>query len=237
MQEFEEIMQSLTDMRSRFDTGFSLSDRNYIERLYASLLNKTIRKSGCLDCYRDAYLELYHYLKNQGKMPKKPNYVLKAGVVIHPKGTNEFYANTNIPDEVAEKHLAEHPESINDFSVFPADYKARIAARAGGDAVLSVDADELAEDFKSAVAKISQLESELAATKQELDNANAALEEAKAANTAAETSDDDGALSMEVETLRSDLATANEEIAALKKELEEAKAGTTSRRKSAKTSE
>lgn len=122
-------MSRLTDMRSRFDSGFSSSDRSYIEQLYRSLLNKTVRRSGCADCYRDAFLEIYTYLKRTGKMPTKPNYVLKAGVIVHPNGTNQFYANANIPDEVAEKRLAEYPESISDFLSYPSDYLARVEAR------------------------------------------------------------------------------------------------------------
>ncbi len=247
MHDYEELMSRLSEMRSRFDDGFSSSDRNFIERLYASMLNKKVRKSGCSDCFRDAYIELYHYLKKEGKMPNKPNYVLKAGVVIHPRGTNEFYANTNIPDEVAEAHLAKFPDAINDFLTFPADYKLRVASRKNGEVPVSTNNDELAEDYKAAVEKIKSLEAVLAdarreeeETKKDLEKVTAQLEEAKAALENAgegDGSDDDGTLSMENETLKADLASANEEIASLKAQLEEAKAASAPKKRGPKTTE
>lgn len=246
MLEYEELMSRLSEMRSRFDMGFSPSDRNYIEKLYASLLNKKVRKSGCSDCYRDAYIELYHYLKNEGKMPNKPNYVLKAGVVIHPKGTNDFYANTNVPDEIAEAHLAQFPKAINDFLSYPSDYKARIEARKNGETPVSAENGELSEAYEASVAKIKSLEGviadakrELEETKETLAKTTAELEAAKAAmeNAAEDGDDDDGTLSMENETLKADLEAANAEIASLKAELEEAKAGSASKKKAAKSAE
>lgn len=233
-------------MRSRFDTGFSYSDRTLIEKLYASLLNKKVRKSGCNDCFRDAYIELYHYLKNEGKMPNRPNYVLKAGVVIHPKGTNDFYANTNIPDEIAEAHLAQFPHAINDFLSYPSDYKARVEARKNGEAPASVDNSELAEAYEASVARIKSLEGviadstrELEETKEALAKKTAELETAKATmeSVAGDGGDDDGSLAMENETLKADLASANAEIAALKAELEEAKAASGTKRRTAKSAE
>lgn len=72
MEEYEIIMSRLTDMRSRFDSGFSSSDRSYIEQLYRSLLNKTVRRSGCADCYRDAFLEFTLISKEQEKCLLNP---------------------------------------------------------------------------------------------------------------------------------------------------------------------
>jgi len=246
MYDYEELMNRLSEMRSRFDKGFSPSDRAYIERLYASLLNKKVRKSGCSDCYRDAYIELYHYLKNEGKMPNRPNYVLKAGVVIHPKGTNEFYANTNIPDEIAEAHLAQHPNAINDFLFYPSDYLARIEARKNGEVPATTDDGELSAALHSAQKELEETKAaldetklQLAAKEKEVEDVKAILkdaqkelEETKAAldETSHGEVDEDGSLTMENETLKADLEAANAEIASLKAQLEEAKASAPKRR-------
>lgn len=242
MQDYESIMNSLTEMRSRFDDGFSTSDREYIETLYAKLLSKKVRRSGCKDCYRDAYLEIYSYLKKERKMPKKPNYVLKAGVVIHPQGTNKFYANANIPDEVAEEHLAKFPNAIDSFAVYPADYALRVEARKNGEAPTPEDVEALANAYQEAKAARKEAENaleatkaELEATKTELEAVKANLEEATA--NAGDGGSDDGAFAMEVETLKADLASAKEENEALKKELEELKAASTKKKTTAKAAE
>lgn len=209
MEDYGVIMSRLTEMRSRYDNGFSSSDRSYIERLYRMLLDKPIRKTGCADCYRDAYIEVFTYLKRTGKMPTKPNYVLKAGVIVHPNGTNQFYANANIPDEVAEKRLAEYPESISDFLSYPSDYLARVEARKNGEESAPTDLEAMSAAYKEAVEERNAATIEIAAKKQE------------------------------IETLKSDLEAANAENAALKKELEEVKAaaGTTTKKRGAKSAE
>ena len=241
MEDYGVIMSRLTEMRSRYDNGFSSSDRSYIERLYRMLLDKPIRKTGCADCYRDAYIEVFTYLKRTGTMPTKPNYILKAGVIVHPNGTNKFYANANIPDEVAEKRLAEYPESISDFLSYPSDYLARVEARKNGEVSAPTDLEAMSAAYKEAVEErnaatieIETLKAKLALTEDELASVKKQLEDQPTAS-----ADDDGALSMEIETLKSDLEAANAENAALKKELEgvKAAAGTTTKKRGAKSAE
>lgn len=239
MEEYEVVMSRLTEMRSRYDSGFSSSDRLYIENLYPALLGKRVRRTGCGDCYRDAFIEIYTYLKRTGTMPTKPNYILKAGVVIHPRGTNQFYANNNIPDNIAEEHLAQFPEAIEDFKSYPIDYLARVEARKNGEAPSTDDAEALAaalqkEKAVSAEVKkaLDDAHTELAAAKEEL----AQLKE----QSASQGGDDDAisSLSMENETLKADLETANNEIAELKKTIEELKAvSTTTKKRAAKSAE
>ena len=81
-------------------------------------------------------------------MPKKSNYSLKPGIIVHPQGTNKFYANNNIPDDVAEEYLAKFPANIIEFASYPADYIARVEARKNGNSIDSVDADTLLASYK-----------------------------------------------------------------------------------------
>lgn len=237
MTEYEELMNRLTEMRSRYDSGFSSSDRSCITHLYGILLSKTIARVGCRDCYRDAFIEIYTYLKKTGKMPTKPNYILKAGVVIHPKGTNQFYANSNIPDKIAELHLAEYPNAIVDFQSYPSDYLARVEARKNGEEPEVVDTEALQHSYEEAKAKLEQITKDLEAANAEIASLK---EELKTQAETTSSSDDDGSLSIEVETLKADLEAANAEIASLKEELEKAKSASTataSRKQSAKSAE
>lgn len=242
MTEYEELMNRLTEMRGRYDSGFSSSDRSYIESLYGKLLNKTVRRVGCSDCYRDAFIEIYSYLKKTGTMPIKPNYVLKAGVIIHPKGTNQFYANSNIPDKIAEEHLAEFPNSIVDFQSYPSNYLDRVEARKNGKEDTTIDSKALTQAYEEVKAKLDETTKSLNAKNEELKTANAEIASLKAELEvkATSASDEDGSLSMEIETLKSDLETANAEIASLKEELEKAKSAsttTTSKKQSAKSAD
>lgn len=246
MEDYGVIMGRLSEMRSRYENGFSSSDRSYIERLYRMLLNKPIRKTGCADCYRDAFIEVFTYLKRIGTMPTKPNYILKAGVVVHPNGTNKFYANANIPDEVAEQRLAEYPEAIADFLCYPSDWQARVEARKNGEEMAPTDIEAVQALYREAVEDGKKTHAELTTKIEELENLKmklavtenqlASVKEQLAAQLTS-TCDDDGSLSMENETLKADLETAQAEIAALKQQLEDAKVATTTKRRTPKTTE
>ena len=125
MLEYEETMVLLEEMKAHFYYGFTSSERGTIENLYNSICMKPIRRNGCSDCYRDAYIEIVTTLKRLGKMPKTPLYVLKAGVVLHDFGSADFYTLGNIPEEYAEKRLGKRPDDIKYFEQYPADWKER----------------------------------------------------------------------------------------------------------------
>lgn len=127
MKGYEETMELLSSMKAHFDDGFTSSERSTIEYLYSLVCTKHVRRNGCGDCYRDAYIEIYTKLKRLGKMVKTPNYVLKAGALIHPFGTSEFYTLNNIPDDVAEKYLGQYPAQISLFEKYPSDWRERAA--------------------------------------------------------------------------------------------------------------
>ena len=81
MMSYEEAVQVLEEMGSRYHTGFSARDKAVIERLYETVLSMKFRKTSCADCYRDVYIEVYNYLKKTGKMEER-KYKLRRGVLF-----------------------------------------------------------------------------------------------------------------------------------------------------------
>lgn len=200
MADYEKTLKTLEEMRSRFESGFSSSDREIIELLYLQVCNKRVRNTGCRDCYRDAYIEIRSKLKNLGTMPKKSNYVLKAGAIIHPQGTSKFYSLNNCPDDVAEELLAKYPSEISKFESFPTDWESRVKARKEG-TVVEPTKDELKAEIDKLNATIEAREKE--------------IEELKVAASA------ESEAAIEIETLKADLAEANEKLEACKAEAQE----------------
>ncbi len=199
MADYEKTLKTLEEMRSRFESGFSSSDRVTIEQLYLQICGKRVRNTGCRDCYRDAYIEIRSKLKILGKMPKKANYVLKAGAIIHPQGTSKFYSLNNCPDEVAEELLAKFPSEISKFETFPTDWESRVKARKEGTAV-----EPTKEELKA-----------------EIDKLNAAIETKEKEIEELKTAADNSEAEIEIETLKADLATANEKLENCKAEAQE----------------
>lgn len=166
MDEYESTLSTIEEMRSRYDSGFSSSDKETIKRLYYHVCGKTVRNTGCNDCYRDAFIEIRATLKRLGTMPKTSNYVLKNGVLFHPQGTTTFYVLDTITDEVAETELAKNPDFINKLAKYPTDYAERAKARAAGNAF---EEDDTVTSLKKQVAllkgQLAEKEAEIAALK------------------------------------------------------------------------
>lgn len=125
----EEVRSEFQVMKSHFKGGFSYKEQQYIESIYIRLFNKPMQKrSGCQDCYRDAFILISNKLKSMTEMPKESPYKLKAGVVASSFGSSDFYV-LEMPEEAAEKWLHEFPERINQFQKFPEDWQERVNAR------------------------------------------------------------------------------------------------------------
>lgn len=125
----EEVRSEFQVMKSHFKGGFSYKEQQYIESIYIRLFNKPMQKrSGCQDCYRDAFILISNKLKTMTEMPKESPYKLKAGVVASSFGSSNFYV-LDMPKEAAEKWLHEFPERINQFQKFPEDWQDRVNAR------------------------------------------------------------------------------------------------------------
>lgn len=108
-------------------TTFSTSEKAEIEKLYPVVLDRNFVKTSCNDCYRDAVYEMYSYIRINGRMKEKTNYKLKNGALLQMSfGSDEFYTNANLTDEVAEKYLAKYPERINLFAIYPNNWEKRV---------------------------------------------------------------------------------------------------------------
>lgn len=119
--QIEEARNKVAELRGRFDAPFSSSDKETIGNLYWEVLRKTLRPTNCQQCYHDALIEIYLYLKNNNKMKQKTNYRMRAGYIINsPKFDNgKVYSNDNLTDEVAERYLAQFPKSVSMFEALP----------------------------------------------------------------------------------------------------------------------
>lgn len=186
MGSYEETMLQLTEMKSRYDSGFSYSDKQLLESLNRLIFGKGITNTGCNDCYRDAYIIIMNHLKKIKTMPAKPNYILKAGALIHPAGTSKFYTNALPSDDIAEEHLSKFPADIIKFAHYPADYEQRVEAyKARKQAELS-DSNKSSEGNSDDIEQPSLQDSpssdnELSAKDEEISGLKARLAEAEEA--------------------------------------------------------
>lgn len=116
-----EAKQIIGELRGRFDAPFSSSDKSVIGELYNEVLGKTFKPTSCQNCYHDALLEVYNYIKKNNRMAEKSNYRLKAGAIINCPNFNKgkVYCNDNLTDEVASAFLAEYPEQEVLFQKIP----------------------------------------------------------------------------------------------------------------------
>lgn len=232
MSEYQDTMNKLEEMRSRFDGGFSSSDRQFLDKLHYLLFVKAITNTGCSDCYRDAYILCVNKLKRLKSMPNKPNYILKAGAMIHPVGTSKFYTNP-ITDEVAEDWLSKYPNQIGMFAEYPEDWEERVAnytetqkaERCAEGEESGVD-EKASEELEAVKAELQAEKDENTALKAELESAKALLAEAEA-KIAEKPEDNAVVVNEELEKAKTEIAELKEENAKLKTDNRALKAANT----------
>ena len=118
------LVLEMVDKLKRLGDKVSLSssDKSDIELMFHEVLGRTFTKTSCGDCYRDAVIEMYSYLKRYGKL--KNGVLLQVGF-----GSSEMYTNNNLTDEAAERYLAENPKGIVFFASTPSDWEKRVERR------------------------------------------------------------------------------------------------------------
>ena len=65
---FDSAVILIDELRARIETGFSNQDKEAIVSLYKEVLYKDFVRTSCSDCYKDAFIEIYNYVKKEGKM-------------------------------------------------------------------------------------------------------------------------------------------------------------------------
>lgn len=120
----EDAKTIVEELKGRFDAPFSSSDKVRIVRLYWEVLGKEFKPTSCQQCYHDALIEVYLYLKKYNKMKAKCNYRMRAGFIIScPRFANgKIYTNDNLSDDVAEEYLAQFPKNVDMFQQLPKDF-------------------------------------------------------------------------------------------------------------------
>ena len=200
MLSYIEVMERLSEMRDRFDAGFSSSDRLFINDMSVVVLSKCVRNSSCSDCYRDAFLEIYHKLKMLGTMPKEKKFVLRAGVLLHFNG--KMYVNENLTDDIAVAAISDNVGRKDLFQKFPDNLDELIAANRA----------MIAKEAETEEADKEELRKQVAGLKSENERLSKELEESKSAWEG---------YNKEMEKLRSLLQAESDKVIALEKSLAE----------------
>lgn len=113
-------------------------------------------------------------------MPSKPNYILKAGALIHPAGTSKFYGNPLPSDDIAEEHLSKFPKEIIKFAYYPDDWEERVEAyKARKRQTKKSEVDKQADEGSTRITNSS--DEELAAKDKEIESLKVKLAEAEEA--------------------------------------------------------
>lgn len=117
----EEALRTIEELKGRFDAPFSSSDKNTIEKLYYEALGRTFRPTSCQQCYHDAVIEIYHFIKHNKKMAQKCKYMLRAGAIIMSTTfkNGKIFTNDNLTDSVAREYLKKYPKQAELFQKMP----------------------------------------------------------------------------------------------------------------------
>ena len=85
--------------------------RSYVSELYLELFNKKIANTQCVNCIRDAAIEI------MVKIMDKRKYIVFAHIPIFHHG--KWYTQPTLTDEIAEEYLKENPKDIVKFKKYP----------------------------------------------------------------------------------------------------------------------
>lgn len=153
---FLEVVNKLEVLRGQ--TALSTFDKSDIELMYRGVLGKDFVKTSCNDCYRDAVIEMYLYLKRTGNMKEKSNYTLKNGVLLQTEfGSNTMYTNANLTDEVAENYLAKNPKGEIFFASMPTDWEERVKKRFSSEIELNEELTNILVDTLKSGATLTSI--------------------------------------------------------------------------------
>ena len=117
----DEVRMKIDELKGRLDAPFGSSDKETIEVMYSEVTGRTFTPTSCQQCYHDALIEIYHFLKKYGKMAEKLNYRLKAGAIINSPVFHDgkIFTNDNLTDEIAAEYLKKFPEQADMFQKLP----------------------------------------------------------------------------------------------------------------------
>ena len=118
---YEQANGYVADLRQRFDAPYGDTDKHLIASLYYEALGKTFTPTTCQQCYHDAVIEIYIFLKRNKAMAQKSKYRMKAGFII---GCPDFhngkiYTNDNLTDKIAKEFLTKYPHMESYFQRLP----------------------------------------------------------------------------------------------------------------------
>lgn len=151
-----EVVNKLEVLRGK--TALSAFDKSDIELMYREVLGKDFVKTSCNDCYHDAVIEMYLYLKRTGNMKEKSNYTLKNGVLLQTEfGSNTMYTNANLTDEVAENYLAKNPKGEIFFASMPTDWEERVKKRFSSEIELNEELTNILVDTLKSGATLTSI--------------------------------------------------------------------------------
>lgn len=122
--EYNDAITKINDLRGRYNAPFSYRDKALIEMLYNEVLGKTFQPTTCQQCYHDAVIEIYCYLKKEKKMAEKRNFALANGAIIHSPNfhNGKIYTNANLTDAVAAEYLEQFPAMVSAFVRVPENF-------------------------------------------------------------------------------------------------------------------
>ena len=155
---YKEAVEACNDLRTRFDRPFASVDKATIEQLYREVLDKEFRPTNCNQCYHDALIEVYLYLKKEKKMKEKCKYRLRAGFIISCPNFmgGRIFSNDNLTDNVAAEYLKMFPQNEYMFQRLPAKVEEPVTPDPATEEKAEETAPEANADAKETVNKKSK---------------------------------------------------------------------------------
>ena len=118
---YTEATEEAERLRQAYDRSYTDNEKRMVAERYTEVTGKDFQPTTCQQCYHDALIEVYIYLKNNKTMAKKCNYRMRAGFIIScPDFHNgKIFTNDNLTDAVAKEYLQKYPKQETMFQKLP----------------------------------------------------------------------------------------------------------------------
>lgn len=98
-------------LRKAYNSDIDSDVRLYVSGLYLELFNKKIANTQCVNCIRDAAIEI------MVKIMDKRKYIVFAHIPIFYQG--KWYTQPTLTDEISGEYLKENPKDVIKFKKYP----------------------------------------------------------------------------------------------------------------------